>query len=236
MGDEHRRTVLRLGVQVYLPAEDTPKIHSPQSGFLVSGEETVSCILVVERFLGVRRRDGFVYLFVIPPAAGRAVGRQGGARVALGQKLVVYQGQALLLPLGGGPDGFKDVCFQNDRARKEPYYAKFTPYGQRGQRRLPKSNAKSRGGGVQAGDLHAGQEGAARGRVVKKEREEKRQRPKLAEEIENKEAPQTVSVGGRTQERAAAVPLEPRPEETPEPIVPIVPVNPLVDAMGLGGA
>ena len=74
---------------------------------------------------------------------------------------------------------------------------------------------------------------------MKNEREQKRKRPKPAAEDENRDAPQTVSVSGRTLERAPAVPVEPcvtRPEEPPEPIMPPVAVNPLVDAMGLGSA
>ena len=84
-----------------------------------------------------------MYLFVIPPAAGMSLAADKEELASLGQKLVVYNGQALLLELGGGPEGFKDVCFQNDRQRNRPYYAKFTPDGQRGQRRLPQSNSKT---------------------------------------------------------------------------------------------
>ena len=57
-------------------------------------------------------------------------------------KAVIYHGQPLLLQLSAeNAYGFLDICHQNDRKRTKPFYAKFTPDGQKKQVRLPQSNS-----------------------------------------------------------------------------------------------
>ena len=57
-------------------------------------------------------------------------------------KAVIYHGQPLLLQLSAeNAYGFLDICHQNDRKRTKPFYAKFTPDGEKKQVRLPQSNS-----------------------------------------------------------------------------------------------
>ena len=71
-----------------------------------------------------------------------ALSRDGGGRPDPLQGRHLPRPAAALAALSAdNAFGFLDICHQNDRKRTKPFYAKFTPDGEKKQVRLPQSNS-----------------------------------------------------------------------------------------------
>ena len=59
------------------------------------------------------------------------------------ETVVRWGGRVLVLQRADNETGFLNVNKQKDRKRKKPYYAKYKPHGEAGQRTLPDSYSET---------------------------------------------------------------------------------------------